>query len=113
MKDKVTTPWGEWEVLLSEKNYKVKRIKVFPGHRLSYQRHFKRDEHWVIVEGEGVVTLNGREIILKKGGYIDIPKESFHRIANRKDKLLVFIEVQMGECLENDIERAEDDYGRV
>ena len=66
MKDKVTTPWGEWEVLLSEKNYKVKRIKVFPGHRLSYQRHFKRDEHWVIVEGEGVVTLNGREIILKK-----------------------------------------------
>ncbi len=59
-------PWGKWEVLLDEPNYKVKRITVLPGKRLSYQKHFKRNEHWMVVEGKAVVTLDGKEIDLVK-----------------------------------------------
>ncbi len=107
-------PWGKWEVLLDEPNYKVKRITVLPGKRLSYQKHFKRNEHWVVVEGKSVVTLDGKEIYLEKGGTIDIPKEAAHRIANNDDKQLMFIEIQLGEYFgEDDIIRLEDDYGRV
>ena len=107
-------PWGKWEVLLDEPNYKVKRITVLPGKRLSYQKHFKRNEHWMVVEGKAVVTLDGKEIDLVKGGTIDIPKEAAHRIANNDDKQLMFIEIQLGEYFgEDDIIRLEDDYGRV
>jgi mannose-6-phosphate isomerase len=111
--DSVKTPWGRWTLLDEGENYKVKRIEVFPKNRLSYQKHFKREEHWVIVKGIGNIILDGREIILKEGEYIDIPKMSNHRIGNMEDDLLIFIEVQMGKYLgEDDIIRIEDDYGR-
>ncbi len=107
-------PWGKWEVLLDEPNYKVKRITVLPGKRLSYQKHFKRNEHWVVVEGKAVVTLDGKEMDLVKGETVDIPKEAAHRIANNGNKQLTFIEIQFGEYFgEDDIIRLEDDYGRV
>ncbi len=110
----VSPPWGKWEVLLDEPNYKVKRITVLPGKRMSYQKHFKRNEHWVVVEGKAVVTLDDKEIYLEKGGTIDIPEEAAHRIANNDDKQLTFIEIQLGEYFgEDDIIRLEDDYGRV
>ncbi len=108
------TPWGKWEVLLDESAYKVKRITVLPGKRLSYQKHFKRKEHWMIVEGEAVVTLDGKEIHLKKGEAVDIPQEAAHRIANRDNEQMTFIEIQLGEYFgEDDIVRLEDDYGRA
>jgi len=108
-----TPPWGKWEVLLDEPGYKVKRITVLPGQRLSYQKHFKRQEHWIIVEGQALVTLDGRDIALKTGEYIDIPMESAHRIANPGSVPLVFIEVQRGSYFgEDDIVRLQDDYGR-
>lgn len=108
-----TPPWGKWLVLLDEKDFKVKRIEVFPGHRLSYQKHFKREEHWQIVRGKAMVTIEGKEHILLPGDCINIPKESFHRIKNIGDTELVFIEVQRGEYFgEDDIVRIEDDYGR-
>ena len=106
-------PWGKWEVLVYEPSYKVKRITINPGHRLSYQKHFKRKEHWMIVQGEATVTLDGREIILKPGEYIDIGFHVAHRIANYGSEPMVFIEVQQGSYFgEDDIIRLEDDYGR-
>ena len=106
-------PWGKWEVLLDESRYKVKRITVNPGHRLSYQKHYKRKEHWTIVQGEATVTLDGREIPLKSGEHIDINFESAHRIANCGTEPMVFIEIQLGSYFgEDDIIRLEDDYGR-
>ena len=108
-----TPPWGKWEVLLDEAHYKVKRITVLPGKRLSYQKHFKRQEHWMIVEGEALVTLNDQIHLLKAGQYIDIPLEAPHRIANEGKTPMTFIEIQSGSYFgEDDIVRLQDDYGR-
>ena len=113
MHSDATPPWGKWEVLLDETSYKVKRITVNPGHRLSYQKHRKRKEHWFVVQGHGIVTLAGRDVPLKAGEYIDIDYEVAHRIANPGTEPMVFIEVQQGSYFgEDDIIRLEDDYGR-
>lgn len=107
-------PWGRWEVLLDEPFYKVKRITVLPDKRLSYQKHFKREEHWTIVEGQALVTLDGRDIPLDPGATIHIPCGTAHRIANPGQDALVFIEVQRGTYFgEDDIVRLQDDYGRA
>lgn len=107
-------PWGKWEVLLSVKGYKVKRITVKPGQRLSYQKHAERQEHWFAVEGKGIVILDGKKITLEPGEAVDIPKEAAHRAINLGIELFVFIEVQRGNYLgEDDIVRLEDSYGRT
>jgi mannose-6-phosphate isomerase-like protein (cupin superfamily) len=107
-------PWGFYEVLSDKDDHKVKRITVYPGKRLSYQRHFRRAEHWYVVHGEALVTLDGKDYVLKSGNAVDIPVGSWHRIKNSGQENLVFIEVQTGDYFgEDDIERAEDDYGRV
>ncbi|MFH2204473.1 MAG: phosphomannose isomerase type II C-terminal cupin domain [Elusimicrobiota bacterium] len=106
-------PWGSWEILLEEPTYKVKRIIVKPAARLSYQRHSKRQEHWAVVQGKAVATLDGKDIPLAAGEHIDIPQGAAHRIANPGAQQMVFIEVQLGSYFgEDDIERLEDDYGR-
>lgn len=111
--NKSNPPWGTWEVILGEPTYKVKRVTVLPGKRLSYQKHFKRQEHWNIVEGSGLVTLEGEQIPLTSGESITIPCKAAHRIANPGKSPLVLIEVQHGSyCGEDDILRLEDDYGR-
>ena len=107
-------PWGRWEILSEEPNYKVKRITVKPGKRLSYQTHAKRREHWAVVQGKALVTLDGKETPLGPGGTVDIPVGGAHRIANSGDEDLVFIEVQLGSYFgEDDIVRLEDDFGRA
>lgn len=108
-------PWGYYTVLDDDApDHKVKRLVVHPGKRLSYQRHAKRSEHWFIVAGTAVVTLDGVEHTLRAGESIDIPQEGAHRIANAGDVDLVFVEVQHGSYFgEDDIERLEDDYGRA
>ena len=109
-------PWGSWQVLDDADNYKVKRVTVKPGNRLSYQKHFKREEFWMIVQGEAEVTLEGNVRKLKPGESIFIPKEAAHRIANNQNNTenMIFIEIQRGEYFgEDDITRLEDDYGRV
>lgn len=107
-------PWGCYEVLSDTPHHKVKRIVVRPGKRLSLQRHKKRSEHWIIVTGYPIVVRDGKEIPLKPGDSIDIPQGTVHRLANPGDTPVVFIEVQMGDYFgEDDIERFEDDYGRV
>jgi mannose-6-phosphate isomerase-like protein (cupin superfamily) len=107
-------PWGSYLVLLNAADHKVKEITVKPGHRLSLQRHKKREEHWFIQQGQALVTVAGREVKLGAGEYIDIPRAAIHRIANPSPKdSLIFIEIQTGEYFgEDDIERFEDDYAR-
>jgi mannose-6-phosphate isomerase len=93
---------------------KVKRIEVRPQQRLSYQRHERRAEHWFVVAGSASVTLDGTDHALTTGTAIDIPRGAAHRIANVGEEPLVFIEVQHGDYFgEDDIERLEDDFGRV
>lgn len=107
-------PWGFYQILSDTPDHKVKRITVFPGRRLSYQRHFRRSEHWYVVDGTAVVTRNGEEISLKPGGAVDIPVGTWHRIRNPGPGEMAFIEVQTGDYFgEDDIERREDDYGRA
>lgn len=107
------TPWGRWEVLLEAPYCKVKRIIVNSDKRLSYQKHFKREELWTVVQGIATVTLDGHVQDYGVGQVIHIPKESFHRVANHQLETLVFIEIQRGSYFgEDDIIRVEDDYGR-
>ncbi len=107
-------PWGTFTVLDEGQDYKVKRIEVLPGKRLSYQKHAQRAEHWVVVQGTAKVTLDDREIFVPSGQAIDIAIGASHRVENAGDDLLVFIEVQRGTYLgEDDILRLQDDFGRT
>ncbi|MCX7857107.1 MAG: glycosyltransferase [Deltaproteobacteria bacterium] len=107
-------PWGFYEILVDSDQHKVKRITVYPEQRLSYQRHKKRSEHWFILHGLARVTKDGHDYFLSNGDHIDIPCGAWHRIKNEGKEPLVFIEIQTGQYFgEDDIERIEDDYGRV
>jgi mannose-6-phosphate isomerase len=106
-------PWGTFTVLDEGENFKVKRIEVLPGKRLSYQKHSQRAEHWAVVQGTARVTLDDVEITVPTGGAIDISVGAAHRVENPGEDLLVFIEVQRGGYLgEDDIVRLQDDFGR-
>jgi mannose-6-phosphate isomerase-like protein (cupin superfamily) len=106
-------PWGAWHVLDEGPGYKVKRIEVRPGARLSYQTHAHRSEHWTVVQGTATCILDGETLELKPGGTIEVGIGTPHRIANRHDQDLVIIEVQRGDYTgEDDIVRLDDDYGR-
>lgn len=103
-----------YEVVAEGDGYKVKRIEVNPGQRLSLQMHQRRSEHWVIVTGEAIVTVGDREIRLRENDDALIPPRTKHRVANPGTGPLVFIEVQCGPYLgEDDITRFEDDYNRT
>ena len=104
-------PWGTFTVLDEGDGFKVKRIEVLPGKRLSYQKHAQRAEHWVVVQGTAKVTLDDEEINVAAGNAIDIAVGSAHRVENAAAELLVFIEVQRGDYLgEDDIVRLQDDF---
>ena len=106
-------PWGEYYVLADEPDHKVKRIVVKPNCRLSLQRHQRRSEHWHVVSGKALVTLDEKQITLGPGESVDIPLHAWHRVACVSNVDLVFIEVQHGSYFgEDDIERREDDFGR-
>ncbi|HOF04566.1 MAG TPA: phosphomannose isomerase type II C-terminal cupin domain [Syntrophales bacterium] len=107
-------PWGYYEVLTDAADHKVKRITVYPGRRLSLQRHRHRSEHWYLIRGQALTTLDDQEIPLLPGRAVDIPAGASHRLANRGSENVVFIEVQTGDYFgEDDIERIADDFGRV
>ena len=107
-------PWGSFTILADEHDHKIKRIVIHPQKRLSLQRHKLRAEHWCIIRGQALVTLNGRELLVKTGETVSIPREVWHRVKNPCLEELVFIEVQTGDYFgEDDIERLEDDFGRV
>jgi len=106
-------PWGSFTVLDEGEGFKVKRLEVFPGKRLSYQRHRQRSEHWFIVRGTARITLDGEVVDKNAGEAVDIKSGTAHRVENPGPDLLVFIEVQTGTYFgEDDIVRIEDDFGR-
>jgi mannose-6-phosphate isomerase len=107
-------PWGSYEVLEEAPTFKVKRIEVLPGKRLSYQKHSQRAEHWFVVQGTAKVTLDDKEITIHTGEAIDVPLGAAHRVENPGSENLIFIEVQQGTYLgEDDIVRLHDDFGRT
>lgn len=106
-------PWGYYEILSEGPGYKVKRIHVYPGCKISLQFHLHRTEHWTLVQGQGTVTKGENHIPLKANETIRIDEGETHRIENTGQDILVFIEVQYGSYLgEDDIVRLEDAYGR-
>jgi mannose-6-phosphate isomerase len=111
--EKDERPWGRYFVLQDETNYKIKRIEVEPGQRLSYQYHNKRSETWIIIEGSAIVTIDDKSKEYNAGESVVIQIKAKHRIENKSNSLLVFIEVQTGSYFgEDDIIRLNDDYGR-
>ncbi len=107
-------PWGYYQVISDEADHKLKKIVVYPGERLSLQRHRHRDEHWYMLRGEADVAIGDKNLHVGMGESLDIPRGELHRVANSGTEPVIFIEVQTGEYFdENDIERVEDDYGRV
>jgi len=106
-------PWGAYQNLFEAAGFLVKLIEVAPNHRLSLQRHFKREEFWIVVAGEGVFELDGEERTIGAGAMVRVGVRQTHRVGNRGDAPLVILELQNGECDENDIERLADDYRRA
>lgn len=106
-------PWGWFETLAEGEGYRVKRLRLHAGRRLSLQRHRHRCEHWVVVAGEGSVECEGRRLEAGPGTTVFIPVGGLHR-ATAGAVALEILEVQRGALLsEEDIERLEDDFGRV
>ncbi|MCX7338311.1 MAG: mannose-1-phosphate guanylyltransferase/mannose-6-phosphate isomerase [Alphaproteobacteria bacterium] len=107
-------PWGTYTVLEEGLCYKIKRIEVKPGARLSLQMHHHRSEHWVVVSGCAKVINGDQELILNVNESTYIPATHKHRLENSGSDMLILIEVQTGTYLgEDDIVRFEDHYGRL
>ena len=106
-------PWGTYEVLLSHDNYKIKRIVVKPGKRLSLQKHFHRNEHWIVVSGTATVTVGDEVKLIRPNESTYIKMGEVHRLENQGKIPVVLIEAQVGEYTgEDDIVRIEDDFKR-
>lgn len=106
-------PWGSYEVLVNTEGYKVKRIVVKPGGRLSLQKHFHRNEHWIVVSGTALVTVDDNRFLVRPNESTYIKMGQVHRLENEGKIDLVMIEVQVGEYTgEDDIVRIEDIYSR-
>jgi mannose-1-phosphate guanylyltransferase/mannose-6-phosphate isomerase len=110
----VYRPWGSYTVFEEGALYKMKKLTVLPGKRLSLQKHYHRNEHWVVVKGVAKVRVGDRTFVLERGENTFIPAGTVHRLENPGKITLEIIEVQIGEYLgEDDIERVEDDFGRI
>ena len=108
-----TRPWGYYKILEKTNQHQVKRIVVNPNQRLSLQSHHHRQEKWIIIKGQGIAIIGDASIAVNVGDYVAIDKEMKHRISCTSDCPLEFIEVQLGDYLEeDDIIRYEDDYNR-
>ena len=110
----VYRPWGSYTILESSVGHKIKNIMVLPEKTLSLQMHHHRSEHWVVVKGMACVQVNGKRFFLRQGESTFIRSGEKHRLSNRGKIPLEIIEVQLGECVdEDDIVRFDDEYGRV
>jgi len=111
--ERTQRPWGWYETVSEVAGYKIKRIHVTPGQQISLQKHARRAEHWVVVQGVARVTLGDQVFDLPTGGHCDIALGQVHRLANRTTEPVEIVEVQFGSYLgEDDIVRLQDDYGR-
>ena len=107
-------PWGQYKIIEEEKGrFKIKKIIVMPGKKLSLQVHRHRSEHWIVASGTAKATIDGNEQTLKTGQSIYVSAGQKHRLENNEKERLEIIEVQMGDYLEeDDIVRFDDEYGR-
>lgn len=106
-------PWGTYTVLEDSDGYKIKRIVVKPGQRLSLQKHLHRNEHWIVVSGTATVSIEGRTFLVRPNESTYIKAGEVHRLENNGKLPLVLIEAQVGEYTgEDDIIRLDDDYER-
>ena len=111
---KVNRPWGWFETVEEGSNFKVKRIQVNPGAKLSYQSHQFRNEHWVVIKGRATIIQDGKRTVLEHDQSTYIKKGIKHQLANNEKIVLEIIEVQTGTKVnEEDIQRFEDIYGRI
>ncbi len=107
-------PWGSYTILAEGEGYKVKRITIKPGAKLSLQMHYHRSEHWTVISGTGKLTLDDKVVIFKENESTYIPIAVKHRLENPGQIPLSIIEVQNGRYLgEDDIVRFDDEYGRM
>tara|TARA_B100000686_G_C16146994_1_gene644904 strand:+ start:227 stop:622 length:396 start_codon:yes stop_codon:yes gene_type:complete len=114
MKSIIEKPWGSYQVLEEGHKFQVKKITVNPGGKLSLQSHQNRSEHWIIAQGEAMVTINDNIKKYKENEIIFIPAKTKHSLENNNSLTLIVIEMWYGDILdENDIERFEDIYGRI
>ena len=112
--EKEERPWGHYVVTDQGNRYKVKSIHVDPGASLSLQKHYHRAEHWVVVEGTAKVEVDGKETLIYENQSTYIPLGAVHRLSNPGRVPLRIVEVSSGTYLgEDDIERYEDNYGRI
>ncbi|MEK6662628.1 MAG: mannose-1-phosphate guanylyltransferase/mannose-6-phosphate isomerase [Pseudomonadota bacterium] len=110
----VTRPWGSYTILEEGPGYKIKRILVNPGAKLSMQMHYHRSEHWVVIDGTARITNGEQDIYLEENQSTYIPKTNRHRLENPGKVDLQIIEIQSGPYLEeDDIVRFDDVYGRI
>lgn len=107
----VQKPWGKFEQFCLNTRATVKIIHVNPHHQLSLQRHQKRNEKWIVLEGPAGIQKNKKKKWLRAGETIEIPKKTIHRLFAGK-KPVKILEISYGTFEEKDIERLEDDYGR-
>ncbi len=106
-------PWGKFENLTEGTGYLVKKISLEPNQKISLQLHNDRTEHWVVIKGKGLISINNEKFKCSKGSTFFVKKKELHRIENTGKKNLELIEVQLGNNIsESDIERFEDKYGR-
>ncbi|MGB7621886.1 MAG: glycosyltransferase [Terriglobia bacterium] len=106
--------WGTSTVVEEGAGYKVKRIELLPGKRLSYQKHSQRSEQWTIIQGLGKVTIDGDERLVRVGQKINVPMGAAHGMENFGEDILIFVETQRGADLgEDDMEQQEDDYEKA
>lgn len=106
-------PWGHYDIYETQDDFQVKKHTIYPGKRNSYQRHQRREEIWVIVRGQGCMTIDDAPRPVGPGDVVLIPFHTKHRWANTGEEPLILIEIQRGDYFgEDDIERFEDDFGR-
>ena len=111
--NRVNRPWGWYENLYEDSTYKIKRLCVNPNEQISLQYHKLRNEHWVVVEGNGKIIIDEDVKDVSIGDYIFVPIEYKHRISSG-DCGIIIVEVQQGSyCIEEDIVRIQDNYGRL
>ena len=109
-----TASWGSWLLLEEGPGYKVRRLTVRPGERLSYQSHRFRSESWLVVSGVATCTVAGMVRPARAGAVVEIPCGAWHRLANNGTEDVTIVEVQLGSYVgEDDIVLHEDSFGRV
>ena len=107
-------PWGSFHIIAKGTGYQIKEMNIKPGKKQSLQRHKNRSEYWQVIDGSGMVYLEDSKFKLEKNDNIFIPQGDLHRLENIGNDLLTLIEIQIGEKIsEDDIERLEDDFGRI